>query len=199
MDENQPTFTRQEALQKTEGGGGSKLLWLVIPIIILALIGGGVFYFRSRQESQEIPILTPTPTPTLAPTSTPTPEVTLTPTPTPKLTPTPTKKPTPTPQRVATTAADLKRQAISVQVLNGSGVAGLAQKAADYLGGFFYTISNVGNAENYNYEKTAIEAKTEANLSLLKADLETQYEIGTASATLPTTSPYDAVIIVGKK
>lgn len=198
MEETQP-FTRQESLQRGGENGGNKFLWLLIPIILAALIGGGIFFLRSRQESEEIATLTPTPTATPSPTPTPTPEVS--PTPSPKVTPTPTKKPTPTPTpaRTATTAAELKRQAISIQVLNGSGIAGAAKKAADYLASLFYTIAVTGNAENYNFEKTILETKKAADLDLLKADLEAQYEVGTASATLPSSSPYDAVVTIGKK
>ncbi|MDP3998155.1 MAG: LytR C-terminal domain-containing protein [bacterium] len=200
MEETQQTFSRQESLQKTSGGGG-KFIWLLIVVVILALVGGGLFFLRSRQAGEEVPTLTPTPTVTSSPTPTPTPTSEVTPTPEPKTTPTPTKKPTPTPvpQKVATTAAELKRQAISVQILNGSGAAGTAQKAADYLSGFSYTIGATGNAASYDFEKTVIEAKTETTLDLLKTDLSAQYEIGTASATLSSSSPYDAVVTIGKK
>lgn len=197
MEENQTTFSRQESLQKS-GGGGSNFFWLLVPVVLAILIGGGFFFFRSRQETEEVVTFTPTPT-SSAFTPTPEPEETPMPTPTKQVTSTPKPTPIPTPQRVATTAAELKRQAISVQVLNGTGVAGVAKKAADYLASFFYIISNVGNAENYNFEKTVIQTKKAADLDLLKADLENQYEIGSASATLPSSSSYDAVVIIGKK
>lgn len=203
MEENQVTFSRQESLQKTDNGGGKKFFWLLILIVIIALVGGGFFFVRVRGQSGEVAPFTPTPTPLSSPT--PTPEQTPTPTPsaspTPQATPTPTKKPTPTPTpaRSATSAAELKRQAISVQVLNGNQVAGAAKKVADYLAGFFYTISGTGNADNYDYETTVIQTKKEADLELLKADLGAQYEIGSASATLSSSSSYDALVIVGKK
>ena len=53
--------------------------------------------------------------------------------------------------------------------------------------------------ESTTFEKTEIKTKTEANLELLRTDLSAQYEIGTASATLPSASPYDAVVTIGKK
>lgn len=203
MEENQVTFSHQENLQKAEGDS-SKFIWLLIAVVLIGLSAGGFYFFRSREKSEEISILIPTPTYSPTPTSTPMPE--LTPTPTSasasgKSTPTPTKKPTPTPtsSRAATSAAELQRQAISVQVLNGSGVAGAAKKIADYLAGLSYTISGTGNADNYNYEKIVIEAKKTADLDLLKADLGAQYTIGTASATLSTSSSYDAVVTVGKQ
>lgn len=205
MEENQVTFSRQESLQKTENGGGKNFILLLIIIVVIAIIGGGVFLFRIKGKSEQIAPLTPTPTPILTSTPTPTPEQTLTPTaspsPTPKtkVTPTPTNKPTPTPQRSATSAAELKRQAISVQVLNGSGVTGAARKVADYLSGFFYTIAGTGNTDNTDYDKTVIQTKKEEDLELLKADLGAQYEIGTASANLSSSSSYDALVIIGKK
>lgn len=198
MEENQTTFSRQESLQKP-GDEGSNFLWLLIPVILAILIGGGFFFFRSQQETEEVATFTPTPTPSVSPTPTPESAETSTPIPTKQATPTPKPTPIPTPQRVATTAAELKRQAISVQVLNGTGVAGVAKKAADFLASFFYTISDVGNAENYDFEKTVIQTKKVADLDLLRADLENQYEIGSASATLSSSSSYDAVVIVGKK
>ena len=199
MEETQATFSRQESLQRVENSGQSKFLWLLILVVIIVAFGAGIFFFRLRQEKEEVGVFTVTPTPTLIslPTSTPTP--TPTPTPIKTATPTPTKKPTPTPQRIATSAAELKRQAISVQVLNGSGVAGTAKKAADYLASFFYQIAGTGNAENYDFAKTVIQTKKEADLDLLKADLATQYEIGSASATLSSSSPYDAVVTIGQK
>jgi len=198
MENGQATFSRQESLQRPETGG-SKFLWLLIPLILVIVVGGGFLFLRSRQASEEVTTLTPTPTYSLLPTSTPVPEETPTPIPEKTVTPTPTPKPTPVPQRVATTAGELKRQAISIQILNGSGVVGTAKKAADYLTGLFYTVSDTGNAESYDFEETVIKTKKEADLTLLKGDLETQYEIGTASATLSSTSAYDAVVIIGKK
>lgn len=201
MEENQVTFSRQESLQKTDNGGGNKFFWLLILIVIVALVGGGFYFIRVRGQSEEVAPFAPTPTPTSSPTPTPAETPTPTPTPAPETSPTPTKKPTPTPTpaRSATSAAELKRQAISVQVLNGSGTVGAAKKVADYLAGFFYTISGTGNAENYDFEKTVIQTKKEADLELLEADLGAQYEIGTASATLSSSSPYDAVVTIGKK
>lgn len=204
MEENQTTFSRQESLAQTNSGG-SNFLWLLIPVILAVLIGGGFFFLRVREKAEKVAPLEVSPTPTLAPTATPTPEAALTPVPTskPKTSPTPSPSPkpspSPTPTRVATTAAELKRQAISVQVLNGGGVVGAAKKAADFLAGLFYTIAATGNAENYDFEKTEIRAKKEADLELLKGDLGAQYEIGTASATLSPSSAYDAVVIIGKK
>lgn len=201
MEENQVTFSRQESLQKTDNGGGKKFFWLLILIVIVALVAGGFYFVRVRGQSGEVAPFTPTPTPLPSPTPIPEQTPTPTPTPAPEASPTPTKKPTPTPTpvRSATSAAELKRQAISVQVLNGSGVTGAARKATDYLSGFFYTIAGTGNADNTDYEKTVIQTKKEADLELLKADLGAQYEIGSASATLSSSSSYDALVIVGKK
>lgn len=203
MEEGQATFSRQELLQQSENGRGSKFLWLLVPVVIAVLIGGGIYFFRLREKNEEVDILTPTPTLTSVATMTPTLTPLPTPTPTPqgKATPTPTKKltPTPIPQRSATTAAELKRQAISVQVLNGSGVVGSAKKLADYLASLSYAIAATGNASSFDFEQTVIQTKKESDLELLKGDLAAQYEIGSASATLSSSSSYDAVVTVGKK
>ncbi|MBI4100503.1 LytR C-terminal domain-containing protein [Candidatus Microgenomates bacterium] len=207
--EERATFSRQESLQNIQGGSSRKHLWLAITVVALVLIiGGGVvaYKFTLGKESTEevVEEVSPTPTLTPEPTPTPTPEITSTPTPTKKPTPTPTKKPSPTPtmgstQGAATTAAELKRQAISVRVLNGGGVKGAAGSAADYLKGLGYTIESTGNAEKMpDFEKTVIEAKSQETLTLLKEDLGKKYQLGTTSATLSSSASYDAIVTIGK-
>lgn len=116
--------------------------------------------------------------PTITPTGSPT-----------KITPGPSEKPTPT----------VKPKGISVRVLNGSGVTGVAGKVADFLKSLGYAIAGTGNAPNYNYATTEISTKKSQTLSTLQADLAGKYEVGSASATLSATESADAVVIVGKK
>lgn len=123
--------------------------------------------------------------PTITPTGSPTP----TPKAGAKITPGPSEKPTPT----------VKPKGISVRVLNGSGVTGVAGKVADLLKSLGYAIAGTGNAPNYNYATTEISTKKSQTLSILQADLAGKYEIGSASATLSATESADAVVIVGKK
>ena len=44
----------------------------------------------------------------------------------------------------------------TVEVLNGTGVSGLAARTADLLSGFGYDILSIGNADHSDYEKTLI-------------------------------------------
>lgn len=128
-----------------------------------------------------------------------------TPTPQPP-TATPTTPPTPTPtSKVIAGSLDkttgLDRSKLSIEVLNGGGVAGAAGKAADYLKSLGYRIVSTGNADNFDYETTTLQLKSSSSsyLSLLKKDLSENYSVGTASSSLSATSSSDAVVIIGKE
>ncbi|MFZ5844900.1 MAG: LytR C-terminal domain-containing protein [Patescibacteria group bacterium] len=112
----------------------------------------------------------------------------------PKPTPTPTLIPTPTPEPV-------KRENLTIEVLNGGGIAGAASKMKKFLEEKGYKVEAVGNTEAYTYGETEILVKPEkaVYLSLLEEDLKDEYTIGTATATLTAEAAYDAQIIVGKK
>lgn len=113
-----------------------------------------------------------------------------------KPTPTPTPAPMPTPTPVLPNRGDLK-----LQVLNGGGVAGAGSKMKKFLEDKGYTVSDVGNAPAYTYDKTEVllKANKAAYLSLLQDDLKDSYTIGTAAATLPDDASYDARVTVGKE
>lgn len=113
--------------------------------------------------------------------------------------PTPTPSPIPTPVVTPTPAVDKKE--LEIEILNGSGVAGVAGTLKTLLEEKGYTVAGTGNAKNYDYEKTEIQvtADKEAFLSVLQADLAGSYVIGTATADLKASLPYNAVIIIGKE
>ncbi len=48
------------------------------------------------------------------------------------------------------------REDIIVEVLNGSGVPGLARRTAEYLEGEGFTVVNVADADHFNYENTRV-------------------------------------------
>lgn len=112
-----------------------------------------------------------------------------------KATPTPTLAPT----AIPTPAVDKK--SLTVQILNGSGTAGVAGKMKALLEEKGYTVSGTGNAKTYDYEKTEIQVKAEkeAFLLILQSDLSGSYVVGSATATLKGTATYDAVVIIGKE
>lgn len=111
-------------------------------------------------------------------------------------TPTPTPAPLPTP-----TPAELSRESLNVQVLNGGGVAGAGSKMKKFLEDKGYKVGDVGNADAYTYENTQVLVKPdkEAFLSLFENDLKNSYTVGTAAATLSSDSSFDAQVIVGKE
>ena len=96
-------------------------------------------------------------------------------------------------------ATDSKKS-LSVAVQNGSGVAGAAAKASDFLKGLGYNVTSVGNADKDDYQNTKIQVKKSKVefLNLLKADLSKNYTIGEATSDLPENSTEDALIIIGK-
>lgn len=112
-------------------------------------------------------------------------------------TPTPTSIPTP----IITPTPAVDKKELEIEILNGSGKAGVAGTLKTLLEEKGYTVSGTGNAKSYDYEKTEIEVKAdkEAFLSVLEADLTGSYVIGTATATLKDSLPYNAVIIIGKE
>lgn len=94
----------------------------------------------------------------------------------------------------------LDRNKLSVTVQNGSGTEGAAGKAGDMLKEFGYNVFSTGNADNYNYQGVTIKVKKEKGnfLDLLKKDLAKDYTVTSATSDLPSSSPTDAVIIIGK-
>ncbi len=113
-----------------------------------------------------------------------------------KPTPTPTSTPSPTPTLVAP-----DRSAVTIEVLNGSGVAGAAAKAKDFLMGKGYKVGKTGNAATSDFTLTEIHVKKEkeGTLPLLKDDLKDGYTIGTSAADLSADSSSDARVIIGQK
>ncbi len=169
---------------------------ILFSIIVLGLLLFGVTrFFGGKGSEQNTPTPTPTvevlPTDTLQPTES---DVT----PTQKPTNTPTPKPTVNP---IDKASGLDRSKLSIHVLNGSGVAGSSKKASDYLEGLGYNVIQIGNADNFNYEKTTIQIKSAKNtyFDLLEKDLSSNYSMGTTSADLSDSNNADAVVTVGKQ
>lgn len=164
--------TSQVPLEITTASGTSRKLVLWIVIVIgVAVLAGGGLIAVSR-GGISLPFITaPTPTPTPVPTPTPTPNVTV------------------------------KREDLSIKVLNGGGVPGAAGKMKSFLEEKGYTVSGVGNTEDYTYEQTEILVKSdkEAYRKLLQEDLNDDYVIGTGAATLSDDASEDAQVIVGKE
>lgn len=111
---------------------------------------------------------------------------------------TPTPAPTTTPQ--ATSGATLNRSDLSVRVENGSGGSGVASKGSAFLKNLGYSIASSGNADNFNYKGVTIKIKKDKSsyLEQLKKDLSGSYTIDSATSDLPSSSAYDALVIIGE-
>jgi len=170
-----------------------KFVYFTIFIIIVVVFFLFKSIFSGSSKTKETPNVTPAPTEFQFPTDTPAPSV------------------SPTEEKVEATTSPaavnpidpltkLDRSTLSVEVQNGSGVAGVAGKGADVLKGFGYKISSTGNADNYDYQNVTIQVKsTKANfLALLKKDLGFSYTVASASSDLSSDSTADALVIIGK-
>ncbi len=117
--------------------------------------------------------------------------------------PAPPSPPTPTPQAVATPtpAAEVNREDLAVQVLNGSGVPAAAAAARDFLEELGYTDVAAGNADSSDYATTQIAIKNSQKqyLTLLQDDLSEEYPLATEVETLDEDSNYDVVITLGRE
>lgn len=151
-------------------------LWIVLVfVIILAIVGGALYYFREefilKTAEEEKKPQTPAPTPS---------EV----------------SPTPTP------SADVETDPseYSIKVLNGSGIAGEAAKVKDILEGTGFIVKDIGNADAATYEKTVIKAKEDVSkdfLDLLRVQLGELYLLD-ANEDLLESEDLDVIIIIGK-
>jgi hypothetical protein len=113
-----------------------------------------------------------------------------------KPTPTPLPSPAPSPTPVAPNRAEVK-----IQVLNGGGKAGAGSAMKKLLETKGYTVVEVGNTEQYSYDKTQVVVKSgkEGVLALLKEDLKDTYTLEDSTDTVPDDVAYDARVTVGKE
>ena len=161
--------------QPEEDTEKTNYLWIIVPTALLigALVGGLITYFSGISK--------------LAPSAVPSPESTIE----------PTVSPTPTP----TPASSIKRETLKLQVLNGSGVSGLAGKAKTYLEGLGYKDVQTGNASKSNLLETTVSVKAaqKSAVETVIADLSKNYKVANETEVLPETSKYDFVINLGSK
>ncbi|PIZ65055.1 hypothetical protein COY14_03215 [Candidatus Roizmanbacteria bacterium CG_4_10_14_0_2_um_filter_36_9] len=127
------------------------MLKVIIGAIIVVIVGAGSYlYYKSSQEKL----------------ATPPKETAIT---------TVTKKPTPSP-----TPNQVAVDEYSIEILNGSGIAGEAGRAQALLENSDYIIDSIGNAEKYDYGQTVIQAGADVPKSwidALKSVLEEKYDV----------------------
>lgn len=102
-------------------------------------------------------------------------------------TPTPIPEPTPTP----TPAAD--KEDLVIEIQNGVGTPGLAGKFKAFLEKKDYTVESVGNADNYDYEKTTVITSDQGVYGMIVGDLS---EIGGKKAVFEKTNDKKKTIII---
>lgn len=157
----------------TKGSKKSLLLWAII-VIIVALVTGGILIGVTRGgfSAISVPSIGSTPTPTETPSPTP----------------------SPTPQVI-------NRSDVTIQVLNGGGVSGAAGAMKAFLEEKGYTVSDVGNTDEYTYETTEVIVKSDGEgiLNILKTDLSEKYTVGNTATDLSDDETFDAQVIVGKE
>lgn len=177
---------------------GKLILFLLILIVIAGLaIFGTMRFLQARDSALE---LSPTPTEGFVIPTEPLPTENPEPTASDSAETSPTTKVTQAAGASVDKATGLDRSKLTIEIQNGSGIAGAAGKVKTILEDLGYVISKTGNADNYDYEETVIQVKAtrKSYLPLLEKDLESSYTIGSTSSTL-TGSTADAVVIVGKE
>lgn len=162
------------------GGGKGKYLALFLGILLIAALGGGIYYYRTNVEQGSLSTtpekeeLTEAPNETTEETPTPTPTV---------------------------VALDLSKY--KVQILNGGGVAGEAGKVQGYLQTAGFKDFKTGNASAFNYTDTQVTLKKdtpEEVFTKIKTELEKYYTgVVKSDKTLDEKSEFDLQVIVGKK
>lgn len=111
--------------------------------------------------------------------------------PTPTPTPTPTSTPTP---------EEIDLSAYTIEVLNGSGVAGVAGDEKEALTEEGFNVENVGNADNQDYSETNISFKSTVSedfIDKLKESLGKRYTLAENSEELSEDEDYDVIVILG--
>lgn len=155
----------------------AKWLWL---LIILIIIGALVFaFFRGigpfaqfRGEKEEA-------------------------SPTPEAVSSPISDTSPTPKA----EEEVDKSQPQVRVLNGSGIAGVASSVKDFLENLGWTVSSIGNADEFEFENSVIKFKEgfEKFENVLVSDLEDKYSVEVSSEELDATDSADIEITVGTK
>ena len=103
-------------------------------------------------------------------------------------------------EQTQTATPALDKSAISMQVLNGSGVTGEATKIKSVLEKDGFKVASVGNASSFTYQTTIVYYKT-GKKDAADAAVSTLKNAGrTASAEEKTAlTKYDLQVVVGKK
>lgn len=173
------------SLTPQKSGSTPKYLFLLFLVLIVL---GLIYFFRTNLEDMFIPKKSePTP---------PSVENTIS---------EPPKEAAPSGQKEATPSANTKKEEpqiskkdVKIRILNGSGKSGTASEAKNFLESKGYVIVSVGNAGNFDYQKTQVRIKKskQAISDPLTKDLKQRYAINVGS-NLSENESYDVLLIIG--
>lgn len=172
----QPTFTQSPIYQEAPEGKNAKWLWILIVLIVVGALAfaflRGIGPFANLKSS--------------SPEASPTPESEVT---------------VASPSPEASPGANIDKASAKVRVLNGSGRAGVASSAKDFIESKGYKVTVVGNAANFDFETTVIRLKGAfaSFADALVADLSDKYSVSISDDELDATNSADIEIIVGSK
>jgi cytoskeletal protein RodZ len=148
----------------------SPVFWIIIPgIFLLGAILGGIVFYQRGVNRGQ--------TETVSPTATPSSAV--------------------APSASSSASVDLTKYTINI--FNGSGIAGEAGKAKTLLTGAGFQVGPTGNAATYDYTKTIIKAKSTvgvAYLTALSTALGKSYLVDTTQ-TLASSSADTVQVVIG--
>lgn len=175
--DHKPAEEAPAALAVEESKSDVKLFVLVavITALVVAALAGGIYVYLNGINK----LSTPTPTPSETPIIMETPEPTAT----------------------ASPAAEVKLSTYKVQILNGSGKIGEANKAKALLEKEGFVVGSTANAASFDFTDTIIKAKAtvaESVVNTAKDALSKTYSVKIGD-TLPASSAYDIVVTVGSE
>lgn len=157
--------------------GGKKIFFFILILVIVAgLIGGGIYYYQTQMAPLDTESTNEVMEKIAEPTSTPE-------------------------EEEASPSAEMSLDTYSVNVLNGSGIAGEAGKVSTALEAEGFENIDTGNASSYDYIETEVSLKEEVPTTVydaIKNALEDTYII-TKGDELDEDSEFDIEIIVGSK
>lgn len=166
--------------QENQDGKNAKWLWILIVIIIIGFLAlaffKGIGPFASLRGDSSEEAASPSPESVFeVVTSSPSPET------------------TPSPS--------VDKSAVKVRILNGSGQAGAASEAKDFLESKGWEVASLGNADSYDFSQTIIRIKNKflSLATVLTSDLSTKYSVQSTAEELEATSTADVEVIIGTK
>lgn len=161
--------------QESTGGKNAKWLWLLIALIIIgALLFAyvrGIGPFGQLKKGQMVQE-SPSPVSFVA-----------------------------SPSPAATSSANIDKSQIKIRVLNGSGTAGVASSAKDFIESKGYKVVSLGNAATYDFTQTVVKLKNSVmNIKdVLVSDLSGKYSVKVSSTPLEASDSADVEVTVGSK